>query len=299
MKNTESDDTTPIDRPIFVIGTGRSGTTLRFKILSRHPELGWIRTLSASVSLSYSQHLRKGLGKLPGCAWLRRTSFYAVAHPEPYAFWQRYAPSFNRPCRDLDERDVHPHLASGIRSALMNEIRELKRTRFITKYTGWSRIRFMDQIFPDALYVHIIRNGLDVAWSLLQQDFWEGWRGPGQWRWGPLAPADREIWEQSDRSFFVLAGLQWKLLMENITQTGAQVHDRYKEIRYEDLVNNPDSTVASLLQFADLPNPPKFMAWLNAEAIKSSKGKWRAVHSKEINDFEKHLYPVLQKYGYA
>src|SRR5262245_41989498 len=33
-----------IDRPIFVIGTGRSGTTLFFQMLGFHPDLAWFST---------------------------------------------------------------------------------------------------------------------------------------------------------------------------------------------------------------------------------------------------------------
>jgi len=38
-----------------------------------------------------------------------------------------------------------------------------KKPVFIHKYTGWSRIAFFKEIFPEARFVHVIRDGRAVA----------------------------------------------------------------------------------------------------------------------------------------
>lgn len=53
-----------------------------------------------------------------------------------------------------------------------------KRNRLLFKITGWPRVGFLHEIFEDAKFIHLIRDGRAVAYSLLQQPWWEGWRGP-------------------------------------------------------------------------------------------------------------------------
>jgi len=174
------------------------------------------------------------------------------------------------------------------------------RERFLTKYTGWSRIRFIDAIAPDALYVNVVRDGRAVAASLLNVYFWHGWGGPDQWRWGPLSPEDQELWDRSDRSFFVLAGLQWKRLMENYAEQCPAIGNRYFELRYEDLVSAPRETLTRLLQWAGLREEEKFFRRLAAREWRDSNVKWRTeLPSVEQRRFEELLGPTLERFGYT
>ena len=85
---------------------------------------------------------------------------------------------------------------------------------------------------PDALVVHILRDGRDVALSLDKQ----AWIRPFPW--------DR------DKSVLV-AGLYWQWIVNKGRENGRALGADYTEIHFEDLIQNPGSTLEKLGQFID------------------------------------------------
>jgi hypothetical protein len=295
-----NDSSTQVDRPIFVIGTGRSGTTLLFKMLTRHPDLAWLCQYVTGHDLLRVERFLLRLTQFSwGGDWVLRRLPRRRPIPEPYDFWRRYFPGFNRPGRDLRARDVLRTSVPALRDTIARQVYAMGRARFLGKYTGWSRIGFMDAVFPGVCCVDVVRDGRAVAASLLQRHFWEGWRGPAQWRWGPLSEADAEIWKRSDESFFVLAGLQWKLLMENLAEKGPRIGDRYVRVRYEDLVKAPVATVEEVLRRVGLRADKEFLQSVERTPIHDATSSWKkAVTKDEIRVFEELLGPALRKFGY-
>lgn len=250
---------TLVEKPLFVCGTGRSGTTLLLELLAKHPVVD----------------------TPTGRNWI-----------EPYHFWQEAGFfGFARPCRDLREADAIPSKAiANIRNIFGGFCEPTHR--FLTKYTGWPRAGFIRRIFPDARFIHIMRDGRDVAYSLMQQSWWHGWQGPDQWRWGQLDPFEYETWKTHGRSFFVLAGLQWSRLEKAYRSAG----NRYlmMTVRYEDLCDSPDATIREICKFAELPLTETTIA-----ALKSANGKWRhEIHQCEQADFDRVLGSTLREFGY-
>src|SRR5213078_3203453 len=93
-----------------------------------------------------------------------------------------------------------------------------RRHRLLVKITGWPRVGYLRAIFPDARFIHLIRDGRAVANSLIHTDFWRGWAGPSKWQWGEMGAEHHEEWERHGRSFVALAGIQWKIMMGAIRQ---------------------------------------------------------------------------------
>jgi hypothetical protein len=85
---------------------------------------------------------------------------------------------------------------------------------------------------PDALFVHIVRDGRDIALSLTKM--------------GGLRP----LWWDRPRSLFA-AGLNWQWTVRKGRQYGKAFPDDYTEVHYEDLVNDPKQTLGQLSTFLD------------------------------------------------
>ncbi len=177
-----------------------------------------------------------------------------------------------------------------------------RHSRMLVKLTGWSRIGFLNEIFDDAKFIHIVRDGRAVASSLLHISSWQwrGWYGPYSWRYGPLSPEDQAAWEASDRSFAVLAGLQWRIHTRSL-EAARQMIDarRFLEVRYETLCEQPLETCRRAAEFAELPQSASFEQHVRSAPIKDMTARWRTDLSAEQQGvLTTLLRDDLLRYGY-
>jgi hypothetical protein len=98
------------------------------------------------------------------------------------------------------------------------------------------QVELLARAFPNARILHIVRDGRDVVPSLMAMHF------------GP------------DR--FGAAALFWRDRVSRGRAGGARVgRDRYREIRYEDLVADPATVLAGVCEFFALPFDPAMLAY--------------------------------------
>ena len=90
--------------------------------------------------------------------------------------------------------------------------------------------------------------------SLLNVDWWDGWRGESNWRYGPVPEKYRHFLNSGPPSFAALASIQYKILTENVLdESKALDADSYAEVRFEDIVRDTEAGVRRLLAFVGLP----------------------------------------------
>ena len=284
--------------PIFIVGTGRCGSTLFHHMLSFHEHVAWLspscqkHPARPQINQRYMRLL-----DMPLVSRYVRKLIYPV---EAYAFWERHCPGFSEPCRDLTKNDLAPKSAKKVRRAL-SQVIVGRRPRLLIKVTGWPRIGFLKALYPEAQFIHVYRDGRAVANSLLNIYFWSGWRGPDNWRWGELSPDQEARWLKHDRSFAVLAGIQWEILMAAQEQAKqALAPDDLLEIRYEDLCQDPMAALEHATQFCSLDWSHKFKATVQSTKLANTNDKWRqdlgSVQQQQLSDCIRH---TLSRYGYA
>jgi hypothetical protein len=138
-------------------------------------------------------------------------------------------------------------------------------------------------IYPDARFVHIIRDGRDVARSLLARE------------WGPTTiAAAAEEWRSS-----VLAARQ------------ARPAQGYLEVRYEELLTDPESNVPEIYRHLGLETTEAIVDAALVEARSTSAnvdpsdpriaaGKWRDSWSaSDRREFQEVAGEMLVELGYA
>jgi len=93
-------------------------------------------------------------------------------------------------------------------------------------------------LFPHARVVHLLRDGRDVTLSTLE---WaRSDRGPGRydlWRENPLA----------------VCALSWRWHVETGRRDAAAFGDLYSEVRYEDIVTEPETAMRRVAEALELP----------------------------------------------
>lgn len=219
---------------------------------------------------------------------------------ESYAFWAKHDNGFPRPCRDLVSTDVRNNVRESVRRDL-SRLLTPKRDRLLLKFTGWPRIGYLQEIFPDAHFIHVVRDGRAVANSNITTPQWWGWRGPQNWRLGELTPEMMHEWEKYGRSFVVLAGLYWRIIVDAVESTKTAVsEDRFTQIRYEDFINAPLDTYENVASRCGLNWEQSFERKVRGTDFYDPGEKWK----KNFTDYqqgilEECLRPHLERYGYV
>ena len=207
--------------PLVLLGVSRSGTTLLRVILDRSPGIA-IPDESFFVPLLARRHrgpvdgkrLLEDLGRIPTLA----TWGLEPAEVAPF---------------------LRPAMSTGGAIAAVFEAYAAKqgKPRWGDKTPMYMRhLPLLERLFPEAQFVHLIRDGRDAAVSFLRMPegtFTRTWAHPG-------GAAD----------FACL----WRTEVEAARELGIRVGpSRYLEARYEELVADPDGTVRAICDFAALP----------------------------------------------
>ncbi|MEM8828127.1 MAG: sulfotransferase [Cyanobacteria bacterium P01_G01_bin.19] len=279
--------------PIFIVGCDRSGTTLLRLMLNQSsvlyipPETRFITNLEKNKAVygDFSQAYQR--------YFFIRDLQTNLATAKTYTF----------PVFDLTVEEAAEALASafptdfaGASQAIFQAAARKKgKQRWGDKTPHQIEdINTLAGVFPDAKFVHIIRDGRDVALSMRKAGWLDG-------RMLTLA----EYWQQK-----VTAGIDAGRSLEHS-------QDRYYEITYENLLQFPESSLRSLCDWLNLEYTPKMLHYyrdnssglpkehqdlfsLNQKPLDASRAyAWkRKLSQGERADFESVAGDLLQELGY-
>jgi hypothetical protein len=212
----------------MVLGVSRSGTTLLKEMLDSHSALA-IPTESYFVPQLLDRHRRD----------FDVDVFLAdVGRLERIREWG-VSPELVR-----EQLPTDPTVEAAIR-AMYRAYAELRRkSRYGDKTPSYmQRLDALEQVFPDAQYVHLIRDGRDAGLSFLAMR-----RRPA---FNPARP----------RGIGAFAS-QWRLEIEAARRLGRRTGpERYFELKYEDLVAEPESHLRRVCEFLGLAFEPEMLAY--------------------------------------
>ena len=211
--------------PIFV-GSGRSGTTLFRNVFDSHPEL----------AMTHEAHFIAPLA--------RRGSRYATsAGFDVDGFVADLYANSNFRRQGLEETEVRARLAAEPSGTVADAIRSVMATYaakegkplYGDKTPGYViHLDVLAETFPEARFVHIIRDGRDVAMAYLDRD-----------EWGPSSMGD--------------AAHYWRSRVSRGRRAGKALGARYREVRYEDMVDDPEAVTRDLCDFLGLTFDPSML----------------------------------------
>ncbi len=207
----------PAPMPI-IIGAPRSGTTLLRLMLDAHPSLA-IPPETGFLAAS----------SLYDCDVTTREGFYRVVttFPPDAPAWADFgldAGEFRSALASIDPFDP----AEGFRLFYRQYATRQGKPRYGDKTPTYAQhLPAIERLLPEAHFIHLVRDGRDVALSLR-----EAW----------FAPAHD------------IAGLAryWRTLVEAARSAGRQAR-HYLEVSYEALVDDPEPVLANICRFIDLP----------------------------------------------
>lgn len=251
---------------VFFIGTGRCGSTPIVEVVSRHRDVGFVSNFDDKLTyLNMDGRWNNALHRLSPPRDSRMRPFrdrrrliefgrFRIAPSEGWNILDRQvSPIMSMPFRDLLAADCTPWLESRLQGFFDRRMAAQALPAFVHHFTGWPRTGLLHAAFPEARFVEVVRDGRAVANSWLQMGWWQGYRGPDAWHLGPLPPPYADEWEGSGNSFVTLAGLGWKLLLDAYDTARSQIPpSQWLRVRYEDVMADPRSHVANIVEFSGL-----------------------------------------------
>lgn len=207
--------------PVFVVGSARSGTTLLYDMLLSAGGfalyLGESNVFNLLAPRFGDLRVPKNRKRMLN-VWLG-SRLFRVSGLEP-----RQIESLMPACRNAGD-------------FLRRVMDEIARQHNAWRWAGNApeeilHLALIKKTIPDALIVHVIRDGRDVGLSLSQKRYIR----PFPWK-------ERETAEG--------AALYWQWIVEKGRAAGARLGDDYTEVRFEELVGNPRSVLNELSEFLD------------------------------------------------
>ncbi len=223
----------------FIVGCGRSGTTLLTVMLSSHPELS-IPGETGGFILRFLEHFSEYGNDMASVETLQlptvETMIEQLSESHRFSAW------------DLDRSALISRICeSGARSA-----EDVIRSCFAQYAYQQGKKRFGDKTpnhvlcinelaraFPESVFIHLIRDGRDVSLAILEAS------------WGP--------------ENIVEAATYWRHRVEAGSHSGKELGaERYLEVRYEDLIADPESILRQASNFIGIDYDPAMLSYSEA-----------------------------------
>lgn len=269
-------------RPVFLVGCGRSGTTILGQTLGHHP------------SVTYLEEPR---------------DIWEQAYPET-DIWSAEATTRNGRLF-LDGNDCTETKNEQLRLLFADEVARTGRPRLLEKLPeNCFRMGLIKRIYPDALFLHIVRDGIDVADSIARAcrdskaagPDWPDWYGVNDYKWDQLVAYAQRF--TLSRGLPVLCAsdfdrglLEWRLSISAAKGFFATLPESdYLEVRYERLVRDAVAVLRDIEVFLGVAPSEQIRAFALVNIERRSCGQMR---ERVLANGEKIAGNLLRSLGYA
>jgi hypothetical protein len=270
--------------PVFVLGCGRSGTTLLYHMLLSAGNFAVYRTESNVINL-----LEPRFGDL-SIARNKQRLLEAWYNSRLYTL------------SGLDKEEIDAKVMQECHNGgdfLRIIMSEMAKKQGVERWADTTpehllHLHRIKQTIADALIIHIIRDGRDVALSTDKQ--------------GYIRPL---FWDRTSPK--MVAGLYWEWMVNKGRRDGRDLGEDYTEVHFEELISQPQETLARLGRFIEqdldyerirrsgigsVSAPNSSFGDASGEDFNPS-GRWKTGYSpEELEMFEGLVGRTLEENGY-
>lgn len=279
-------------KPVFIIGGVRSGTSILGDILKQQSNIAY---------------------------WL-----------EPKYIWKYRKATADNDIRDSE--DAKPHIKEYIRGRFYKYMKLQGASRFMEKTpSNVFRVPFIHEIFPNGLFIRLIRNGHDTILSTYKK-----WTTPidrtavtrrlrsneiplrdiphyglatvrdvigrtilpkAGFIWGQQFEGIKEY--RKSHSIMETCAMQWLNAMQHVNKAVENIPaTQVYEIRYEELVSNPELTLLPLLEFLEYYDSDKVVNWAKQNVKDFSRRSWNKEIMENLSKIDHIIQDEMTKWGY-
>jgi hypothetical protein len=324
-----------VDRPVYICGLPRAGTTITLQMLSEHPDVGTHKY--ADFLMPYAPFWwNKIYPKVPVNAMntpvqrVHRDRIEVTRHSAEMGeeiLWEQFFPRIHdeSAVSVLDDRSSNPSFERFYREHLAKLLMVRERPRYVSKAIMCVlRMKYIRKMFPDARFLLYVRNPIDHCASLLKQDrIWDEMlrEDPRQLtiieltghhefgsrqilaNLGDGGAVLREIHELREQGRNARArarywAYMYSFVLEQIASDPA-LAEAITIVRYEDLCGNSGATIDRILSHAGLAQD-SFAEGRAKYADKLSLPEYYrpSFNEEELSDIVETTNAVASQFGY-
>jgi hypothetical protein len=200
-------------QPVFMVGAGRSGTTLLRLLLDAHPEIGCPG--ETGVPLLVNQLAR---------------------------VWYTLCSDQTREHAATPSDAVVKEIRRAAQAPMIHYCRSEGKHVFCDKSLDSAlHLKALNQVFPDAQYLLVFRHVMDVTASGIEAS-----------PWGFTSFGYTDFVQRSVDNFVAPLVQQWNLMVDRALEWQTRYPNKCHSVRYEDLVREPSATLANIHSFLDV-----------------------------------------------
>lgn len=259
-----------ISSPVFIVGCGRSGTTVFGTALSKHRSITYLNE--------------------PRQLWFS-------AYPEA-DIWSSEAESRNGKLV-FTAADVTAKQTAKLSRLFKCETVIRNRPVLVEKLPiNTFRLGFINAMFPDARYIHIYRNGLEVARSIEQLCNRGEWFVSSPYKWKLLSDYantldDTRGLPAACESYFDKGLLEWRLSTDAAVSFLRRIpSEKFIELSYARFMECPSSAISRVLDFIGTDSDSDVEQFLSNEVSRRSSQLHLRDFSSKVHEIGGELLPV-------
>lgn len=272
--------------PLFIVGHQRSGTTMLRLMLDSHPNIAipfetdfilpYYFKCNSFGTLKNNENIRKLLSEIMNNPFIKKGELSSIK------------------VDDLVSKLEEKSYAGVVDCIFRTWATSRNKIRWGDKNPNAPQVHLLNDIFPEAMFLHIIRDGRDVAVSKMNL---------------------RASWKAQS---VISCAHSWCWNISFVRSISPILGKRYKEIKYENLVTSPEDTLKEVCDWLDEPYSDAMLDYhltgarrMPSEIIetehrnsvlpidRSKIGMWRKKMSKgDRAVFQTITKPLLKSLGY-
>jgi hypothetical protein len=276
-------------QPLIIIGMHRSGTSLAVRLLkdlgihmgsalSRDAEAIHFQKINRRIYNSAGSHwgsVHSLIDKMSSNKFNQRSAKMVLS----VLFPKRGALNWNKGISDFFGPDLWEAVSKDCQVWW-----GWKDPRTSITFPIWQRV------FPQARFLHILRNGIDVAVSIHRRSLKQSRK-----IWKRIYPLDYSPLTLDFGYCFSLWEQHINFIQEN---KGVIPSHQYLEVRYEDLLKNPQENLRKIAQYLKFPIEEKSLTKVCQQVNRSRlvNTEYTRSYREEIPELAAH--PLMQQLGY-
>jgi hypothetical protein len=274
-----------VEKPVFILGTGRSGTTILGIVLSMHREVGFLNE--------------------PKALW------HSICQDEDLiGSYSRGAATYR-----LERNDATEEMRQAAKRLYGAYLRATFSGRVVDKYPELIfRVPFVKEIFPDAKFLFLVRNGWDTCHSIegwsnrLGQEVSEeihDWWGVDNRKWHllveQLVPEHADLAPYADEmknwtSQTDMAAVEWIVTMREGLKLLERHPDDIVRVNYESMCVSPREELAKIVSATGLAQKDEKFYQYAEETLQVVNPKAPFALHQGIQDA---FHETMEQLGYA